>query len=79
MNREVLNEKIGKRKERIEKLTNQLAKEKKALKSEQKQLENMKYDEVIKALADSSLSEETLLRLIEQEKQKRKIEGLEGE
>ncbi len=73
---EILNEKINKRKIRIKKLQEQLSNEKKSLRVDEKNLESIKFNKVIEAINNSNLTAEQVVHLINQEKQREHVEGV---
>ncbi|HFJ9374857.1 TPA: hypothetical protein ACGW7B_005534 [Bacillus nitratireducens] len=69
-----LEEKIAKRKQRIEKLNDNLKDEKNRLATDETQLFNLKYSEVFKRLQETGVSPDEALKAIDNKVEKSQVE-----
>lgn len=69
-----LEEKIAKRKQKIEKLNDNLKDEKSRLATDEAQLFNLKYSEVFKRLQETGVSPDEALKAIDNEVEKSQVE-----
>lgn len=69
-----LEEKIAKRKQKIEKLNDNLKDEKNRLAAEETQLFNLKYSEVFKLIQETGVSPEEALKAIDNKVEKSQVE-----
>ncbi|PFD20479.1 hypothetical protein [Bacillus cereus] len=70
-----LEEKIAKRKQRIEKINDNLKDEKSRLATDEAQLFNLKYSEVFKRLQETGVSPDEALKAIDNEVEKSQVES----